>query len=64
VIGTDQKIYGPVNGLKVLQWIADGRINWDTPSQLESHGEWRPLRLWAEVIRKTSGALPPKKTHL
>jgi len=28
VIGADQKVYGPIDGGKILEWIADGRIDW------------------------------------
>jgi hypothetical protein len=57
VIGSDQKVYGPIDGLKLLQWIAEGRIGWDTASQAEGHHEWRPLSLWVEAVKK---ALPPR----
>src|SRR5206468_11820769 len=30
VIGADQKTYGPIDGMKILEWIADGRIDWQT----------------------------------
>jgi len=49
IIGSDEKIYGPISGLKVLEWIADGRIGWDAGSQVEGATEWRPLRAWANL---------------
>jgi carbonic anhydrase len=56
VIGADEKVYGPINGLKILEWIADGRIGWETASQLEGSTEWRPLRAWGEMPKVP---LPP-----
>jgi len=49
VIGADEKVYGPINGLKILEWITDGRIGWETASQLEGTTEWRPLRAWGDL---------------
>lgn len=60
VIGSDQKVYGPISGMKILQWIAEGRIGWDTPSQAEGTTDWRPLNLWAEVLRRIHVPLPPR----
>lgn len=56
VIGSDEKVYGPISGLKVLEWIADGRIAWETASQLEGTTEWRPLRAWGDLPKVP---LPP-----
>lgn len=60
VIGSDQKVYGPINGLKILQWITEGRIHWDTPSQVEGSGEWRPLAKWADLIQRLPKSKPPR----
>lgn len=60
VIGRDQKVYGPIHGLKILQWLAEERIQWDTPSQLEGSSEWRPLGKWSDVIRRLPKGLPPR----
>ena len=59
VIGADQKVYGPIDGGKILEWIADGRIDWQTPSQMEGSGEWKPLSAWAEGPRPPTIPLPP-----
>jgi carbonic anhydrase len=63
IIGSDEKIYGPINGLKVLEWIADGRIAWDTAAQIEGTTEWRPLRAWGNLPRipvpPTIPTMPP-----
>src|SRR5205823_867751 len=59
VIGADQKVYGPIDGTKILEWVADGRIDWQTPAQIEGSGEWKPLAAWAEFPRPPVIPLPP-----
>jgi len=59
VIGADQKVYGPIDGAKILDWIADERINWQTPSQIEGSGEWKPLSAWGASLKPPAIALPP-----
>ena len=59
VIGADQKVYGPIDGAKILDWIADERINWQTPSQIEGSGEWKPLSAWGALLKPPAIALPP-----
>ncbi len=59
VIGADQKVYGPIEGSRILEWIADGRIDWQTPSQVEGSGEWKPLSAWAGSPPPPAIPLPP-----
>ncbi len=59
VIGLDQKVYGPIAGLKILEWIADGRIGWETAAQMEGSTEWRPLSAWSEAAQSSQVPLPP-----
>jgi carbonic anhydrase len=59
VIGADQKVYGPIDGDKILEWIADERINWQTPAQVEGSGEWKPLSSWGASPKPPAIALPP-----
>ena len=59
IIGADQKVYGPIDGGKILEWIADERINWQTPSQIEGSGEWKPLSAWGASPKPPPIALPP-----
>jgi carbonic anhydrase len=59
VIGTDQKVYGPIDGDRILEWIADERINWQTPAQIEGSGEWKPLSAWGASPKPPAIALPP-----
>jgi carbonic anhydrase len=59
VIGSDQKVYGPIQGMKILEWIAEGRINWQTPAQMGSASEWKPLGLWVRAAERAGIPLPP-----
>ena len=59
IIGADQKMYGPIDGAKVLEWIADERINWQTPSQIDGTGEWKPLSAWGASPQPPPIPLPP-----
>ncbi|HKS36285.1 MAG TPA: carbonic anhydrase [Verrucomicrobiae bacterium] len=59
IIGLDQKVYGPIGGFKILEWIADGRMDWQTPSQMEGSGEWKPLSSWADAPKPPQIPLPP-----
>ena len=58
VIGADQKVYGPIDGSKILEWVADGRIDWQTASQIDGSGEWKPLSAWAEGPKPPTIPLP------
>ncbi|HYT60166.1 MAG TPA: carbonic anhydrase [Haliangiales bacterium] len=59
VIGADKKVYGPIEGSRILEWVADGRIDWQTPSQVEGSGEWKPLAAWADSRPPPAIPLPP-----
>jgi carbonic anhydrase len=59
VIGSDQKVYGPITGMKILEWIAEGRINWQTPAQMGTNEEWKPLSLWIRAAERLGIPLPP-----
>ncbi len=59
IIGADQKVYGPIDGGKVLEWISDERINWQTPAQIEGSGEWKPLSAWGASPKPPAISLPP-----
>ncbi|MBI4664663.1 MAG: DUF4339 domain-containing protein [Verrucomicrobia bacterium] len=60
IIGSDQKTYGPVAGFKLLQWIADGRIDWQTPARAEGSSEWRPLSAWTASPAPATVPTPPR----
>jgi len=74
IIGSDQKEYGPVSSGQIQQWIALGRVNAQTKTQLDG-GEWKTLADFPEFsatlsARRTvpaTGAPPmsaqPQKTN-
>ena len=43
ILGEDRKVYGPVPGRELLQWLAEGRIDVATLAQKLGHHEWKPL---------------------
>ena len=55
IIGGDMKPYGPVSGAELLKWIADARIDWQSPAQAEGSLEWKPLSDFAVGIPSTPG---------
>src|SRR5580765_2321902 len=48
IIGADQKQYGPLPSEQIRQWIAEGRLNGQTPACLEGTAEWKPLAMFPE----------------
>jgi carbonic anhydrase len=59
VIGDDRKIYGPINGEKLLQWITEERVDPKTPVQVEGSTEWAPLEKLGEIVRRAPVPIPP-----
>jgi len=59
VVGDDKKIYGPINGEKVLAWLAEERIDPKTLVQVEGSSEWTQLEKIGDVIRRGPIPLPP-----
>jgi hypothetical protein len=62
LIGNDQKIYGPVDSAKVLQWLQEGRANHETLVQEENSKYWVPLASvpeFAPYFSPAPGVLPP-----
>ena len=43
IVGSDQKQYGPISGIKLLEWLADERIDGATPVQVEGTSLWQTL---------------------
>jgi len=58
VIGSDQKLYGPVPGRRLLEWIASGHVDDQTPIQPEGTTMWMPLAHLADKMRQRV-PLPP-----
>jgi hypothetical protein len=48
IIGTDQKEYGPITSDQVRQWIAEGRLNGQSPTQAAGESGWKPLSMFPE----------------
>ena len=49
VIGKDKKIYGPVSGAEIEQWLAEGRILATSLAQKVGYQEWKQLLHFAET---------------
>ena len=43
IIGGDNKEYGPISGEDIRQWIAEGRLNSQTPIKSDTDTTWRTL---------------------
>lgn len=48
VIGADNRVYGPVSGFKIIEWLNDGRISDSTPIQMDGTTEWQPIKSLTE----------------
>ena len=59
VVGDDKKIYGPINGEKVLQWLAEERIDPKSLVQTEGSNEWTQLEKLGELVKRAPIPLPP-----
>jgi hypothetical protein len=55
ILGEDRKVYGPVPGRELLQWLADGRIDLATLAQKAGYQEWKPVATFMEAAEG-----PPK----
>lgn len=49
ILGSDQKEYGPVSLEELRQWMAQGRVNAQTPVMAEGATEWKPLTAYPEL---------------
>jgi hypothetical protein len=59
VLGTDQKIYGPVSVAQIRQWQTEGRVNNATLLQAEGSNEWKPLSSMPEFGVPPMVTMPP-----
>ena len=48
IIGQDGREYGPATPEQVRQWIAEGRVDSQTPLFAEGATEWTRVGLWPE----------------
>jgi hypothetical protein len=58
IIGSDQKIYGPVTLALLRQWMAEGRVNAGTLVQADGATDWRPLSTYPELATPPPLAYP------
>ena len=62
IIGADGKEYGPITADKLRMWIAEGRVNAQTSTRLESDANWKPLSEFpefADALGVTASEPPP-----
>lgn len=55
IIGGDGKHYGPVPASVLLRWITDGRIDADTPVQVDGSSAWVKLHQLGEALHRLGG---------
>ncbi|MEN9573587.1 MAG: hypothetical protein RL514_1442 [Verrucomicrobiota bacterium] len=55
IIGGDGKHYGPVPATVLLRWITDGRIEAETPVQVDGSPAWVKLHQLGEALQRLSG---------
>ena len=58
IIGTDGRPYGPVSTEEIRRWLAENRVNAQTPVQIEGSQEWKPLGSFSEFASGLN-AVPP-----
>jgi len=59
IIGTDGREYGPVSGVQLRQWIAEGRVESRTPVFVDGAKEWNFVGLLPEFANCFALATPP-----
>ena len=55
IIGGDGKHYGPVPATVLLRWINDGRIDAETPVQVDGGSGWVKLHQLGEALQRLGG---------
>jgi TM2 domain-containing membrane protein YozV len=59
IIGTDGRPYGPASVEEMRRWIAENRVNAQTPVQMEGSQEWKPLCSFSEFASGLNAVPPP-----
>ncbi len=44
IIGSDNRLYGPVTGKKIIEWLNEGRITDSTPIQVQGTNGWKTIK--------------------
>ncbi len=55
IIGGDGKHYGPVPATVLLRWITDGRIDAETPVQVDGSSAWVKLHQLGDALQRLTG---------
>jgi hypothetical protein len=59
IIGSDQKVYGPVTADQLRQWLAEGRVNPSTLIQAVGANDWKSMSSFPEFGTPPVVSLPP-----
>lgn len=59
IIGANQVEYGPITADQMRAWIAEGRVNAQTPVQGPGDTTWKPLSMFAEFASALPATPPP-----
>src|SRR5580692_5408367 len=59
IIGANQVEYGPITTDQLRAWIAEGRVNAQTPVQAQGDTTWKPLSMFPEFAAALPAAPPP-----
>jgi carbonic anhydrase len=59
IVGDDKRQYGPISGEKLLQWIAEERVDGKTLVQPQGSHDWTPLEQLGDLRRKPTVSVPP-----
>jgi hypothetical protein len=59
IVGTDKKIYGPVTGKDLEQWLAEGRIDLTSLAQKVGYQEWKQLSAFVRRLAHPASPTPP-----
>jgi hypothetical protein len=59
IIGANGQQYGPVDGDQIRQWIAEGRVERETPVFADGAKDWNFVGLLPEFTGLFAGATPP-----
>ena len=55
ILGGDGKQYGPVPASVLLRWITDGRIDAETPVQVDGSSSWVKLHQLGDALQRLAG---------
>jgi len=59
IIGANQTEYGPITADQLRAWIAEGRVNAQTPVQAQGDTTWKPLSQFPEFASALPATPPP-----